>query len=87
MMVKLGIITSSFFLIPNALIAISKAAVPFDTEIEKFLFTSFEKLIFKFLLLLVLQKISSLFLKPLWTLSESVLVIKGLLTGINFLLS
>ena len=34
--VKLGIITSSFLLIPKALIAISKAAVPFDTAIEYF---------------------------------------------------
>ena len=41
--VKLGIITSSFFLIPRALMAISKAAVPLDTEIENFLLTNFEK--------------------------------------------
>ena len=40
--VKLGIITSSFFLIPKALIAISKAAVPFETAIENFLLTFFE---------------------------------------------
>ena len=47
--VKLGIITSSFFLIPKALIAISKAAVPFDTAIEYFLLTFFENLFSKVL--------------------------------------
>ena len=46
-MVKFGIITSSFFFIPNALMAISKAAVPFETAIECFLFTFFENLFSK----------------------------------------
>ena len=35
--VKLGIITSTFFLIFKALIAISRAAVPFETAVEYFL--------------------------------------------------
>ena len=35
--VKFGIKTSSFFLIPKALTAISKAAVPFETATEYFL--------------------------------------------------
>ena len=46
--VKSGIITSSFFLISNAFIAISSAAVPLDTAIEYLRFINFEKFFSKY---------------------------------------
>ena len=42
--VKFGINISSFFLIPKAFTAISKAAVPLETATEYFLFIFFENL-------------------------------------------
>ena len=42
--VKFGIITSSPFLISNAFIAISSAAVPFETATEYFSFNEFRKI-------------------------------------------
>ena len=47
--VKFGIITSSSFFIPIAFIAISKAAVPFETAIEYFRSTYLENFSSNFL--------------------------------------